>query len=81
VAGLDQPLDVGPVGVEALALAIGLEGATDVGALVPGQPEPRQRVEHLLLGVGAKARAVGVLDAQDEAPPCWRTNARLNSDM
>ena len=66
VAVLEQPLDVGPVGVEPLGLAVGRERAADVRALVPVQPEPAQGVEDLLLGVLAEARAVGVLDAQDE---------------
>ena len=61
-----QPVDVGSIGLEALGLAVRLEGASDVGALVPVQPEPRERVVELRLAVLAEARAVGVLDAQDE---------------
>ena len=64
----EQPLDVGPVGVEPLALAVGRERATEVGPLVPRQPQPVQRVVDLLLAVRTEPGAVGVLDAQEEAP-------------
>ena len=62
----EQPLDVGLVGVQALRLAVGGVGAAHIRALVPGQPQPVQRVEDLLLAVGAEPRPVGVLDAQHE---------------
>ena len=64
--GLEQLLDERLVGVEPLGLPVRRVGAADVRALVPGEAEPVQRVVDLLLAVGTKARAVGVLDAQDE---------------
>ncbi len=50
----------------ALGLAVGAVGAADVGAFVPGEAEPAEGVEDLLLGGGDEAGAVGVFDAEDE---------------
>ena len=50
----------------ALGLAVGAEGAADVGAFVPGEADPLEGVEDHLLGGGDEAGAVGVLDAEDE---------------
>ena len=50
----------------ALGLAVGAEGASDVGAFVPGEADPLEGVEDHLLGGGDEAGAVGVLDAEDE---------------
>ena len=66
MAVLEEPLDVGAVGVEALGLAVGREGPAEVRALVPVQPEPGEGVVELRLAVLTEARTVGVLDAQDE---------------
>ena len=66
VAVGEQALDVRPVGLEPLGLAVRRERAADVRALVPLQAEPAQGVEDLLLAVLAEARPVGVLDAQHE---------------
>ena len=64
----EEPLDVGPIGLEPLRLAVGGERPTDVRALVPVQSKPREGVVELRLGVLAEARAVGVLDPEDELP-------------
>jgi len=50
----------------ALGLAVGAVWAADVGAFVPGEAEPAEGVEDLLLGGGDEAGAVGVFDAEDE---------------
>ena len=66
VTGLDEPArDVG-VNVHALGLAVGAVFATDLGALVPVQPEPAQGVEQHEVGVLGVPLGVGVLDAEDE---------------
>ena len=66
LAAIDQlPLVIG-IDRAALAPAIGAEWATDVGAFVPRQPDPVQRIEDHLLRVGARAVLVGVLDPQYE---------------
>ena len=56
----------GPDRSRALALAIRGMRATDIGAFVPRQAEPVQRIEDHLLGLGACAGLVGVLDPEDE---------------
>jgi hypothetical protein len=50
----------------ALGLAVGAIGAADVGAFVPSDAEPTERVEDLLLRGGDEAGTVGVFDAEDE---------------
>src|ERR1700679_3275672 len=62
----EEKLDVFAVDFGALGLAIGAVGAAKVGAFVPGEAEPAEGVEDLLLGGGDEAGAVGVLDAEDE---------------
>jgi hypothetical protein len=62
-------LDVLAIDFGALGLAIGAVGAAEVGAFVPGEAEPAEGVEDLLLGGGDEAGAVGVLDAEDELAP------------
>src|SRR5580692_5840638 len=59
-------LDVLAVDFGALGLAIGAVGTAEVGAFVPGEAEPAEGVEDLLLGGGDEAGAVGVFDAEDE---------------
>lgn len=49
-----------------LGLAVGAGGAADVGAFVPWQAEPLQRLVDLGLGAGDEAAPIGVFDAQDE---------------
>ena len=66
MAGLDETVDVGPVGLEALRLAVRSERAADVRPLVPVQAEPAEHVVELRLAVLAEAGSVGVLDAEDE---------------
>ncbi len=68
VGGAVGEEDVGVLAVDfgALGLAVGSEGATDVGALVPVETEPAEGVEDHLLGGGDEAGAVSVLDAEDE---------------
>ena len=51
-----------------MLLAIRLVRAADVRAFVPVDAEPAQVAEQLVHEVLARARLVGVLDAQDEAP-------------
>ena len=65
-AVVEQDLDVLAVDFGAFGLAVWTVWAADVGALVPGEAEPVEGVEDLLLGRGDEAGAVGVLDAQDE---------------
>ena len=62
----EQHVAVLAVDFGALGLAVGAVGAADVGAFVPGEAEPAEGVEDLLLGGGDEAGAVGVFDAQDE---------------
>ena len=68
VGGAVGEEDFGVVAVDfgALGLAIGAEGAADVGAFVPGEADPAESVEDHLLGGGDEAGAVGVFDAEDE---------------
>ena len=65
-AVFEEDLGVLAVDFGALGLAVGSEGAADVGAFVPGEAGPAERVEDHLLGGGDEAGAVGVLDAEDE---------------
>jgi hypothetical protein len=53
--------------LESFGLPVRRVRAADVGAFVPVQPEPMQRVVDLLLAVGLEPRPVGVLDPEDEA--------------
>ena len=50
----------------AFGLAVGAVRAADVGAFVPGEADPAERVEDLLLRGGDEAGAVCVLDAENE---------------
>ncbi len=61
-AGLHQPRGRRPVQIEALGLAI----AGRRRPLVPVEAEPPERVDDELDVLVGRARAVGVLDAQDE---------------
>ena len=54
------------VGGDAQRLDVRLVRTADLGALVPVEPEPAQRLEDERLGAGDVALLVGVLDAQDE---------------
>ena len=63
---IDDLLDIGLVEVLAVALAIGAVGAADVGTFRPFQAAPFQRVKHLRLEFGRRARRIRVFDAQDE---------------
>ena len=65
-AVFEENLDVLAVDLGAFGLAVRAVGAADVGAFIPGEAEPVEGVEDLLLGGGDEAGAVGVLDAQDE---------------
>jgi hypothetical protein len=62
----EEFLDVFAVDFGALGLAIGAEGATDIGAFVPMEADPLEGVEDHLLAGGDEAGAVGVLDAENE---------------
>ena len=62
----EEDLDVLAIDFGALGLAVGAVRAADVGAFVPGEAEPAEGVEDLLLGRGDEAGAVGVFDAEDE---------------
>ena len=50
----------------AFGLAVGAVWAADVGAFVPGEADPAEGFEDLLLGGGDEAGAVGVFNAEDE---------------
>lgn len=65
-AGREQLRGVVLVDVRSLTLTVRRERTADVRALVPGQADPVERVVDHLLGIGARARLVGVLDAEDE---------------
>ena len=54
------------VDLSALGLAIRAKRAADVGTLVPGEAEPAEGVEYLLLGGSDEAGAVGVFNAEDK---------------
>src|SRR5271155_4438525 len=54
------------IDVGALGLAIGAIWPAYIGALIPSESEPVERVEDHLLGGCDEAGAVGVLDAEDE---------------
>ena len=58
--------DLALVDLAALGLAVGPVRPADVRALVPGQAHPAQGAQDGRLGIRGRARAVGVLDAQDE---------------
>ncbi len=66
VAGLNQLIDVGAVGVESFRLAVRAVLTADVRAFVRLQAEPFERVVDLLLGAFDEAGLVGVFDAEDE---------------
>ena len=66
MAGRHQILGILPVRVLALGLAIGAVRTTHVGAFVPVQTEPAQRLENVLLGFCGTAGLVGVFDTQDK---------------
>ena len=57
------------VNFSALGLAVRADGAADVRALIPGEAQRAERVEDHLLARGYVARAVRILDAQDELAP------------
>jgi hypothetical protein len=66
LALVEQDVDVLLIDGLALGLAVRPERATYIGALVPRQPGPAQRIEDHLFGVGAGARLIGVLDPEHE---------------
>ena len=66
VAVGDDLVDIGTVEVLAVGLAIRAVGAADIGTFGPFETAPFQRVQHLLLELGRRARGVRILDAQDE---------------
>ncbi len=66
VAAVQQLLGDVLVDVHALGLAVRGVRAADLGALVPGEAEPPQRVEQLVVGLLGVAGRVGVLDAEHE---------------
>jgi hypothetical protein len=66
LAALDQDARVRAIDLAALALAIRGERPAYIGTFIPRQADPVKRVEDQLLGVGARPRLIGVLDAQHE---------------
>ena len=66
VAALDQAGDGVVVQRAALGLPVRLVRAADLGALVPVQAEPAQRVQQRVVGLGGVAGGVGVLDPEHE---------------
>ena len=65
-AALDQHAGGAVVVVETLGLVVWRVGTADVGALVPLDAQPPQRLEHLVDGALDEASLVGVLDPDDE---------------
>ena len=66
--------------MQPLGLAIGTVRSTDVGTLVPVEPEPAQVLEDALLGLARRPLGVGVLDAQHErAVLAVRASSQLKS--
>src|SRR5580658_5158415 len=63
-----EALERGPVERNPLALVVGGVGAADVGALVPGEPEPAQVLEHGPREIHPVARGVEVVVPQDQGP-------------
>jgi len=68
-AGLDQFLGVLLVKLEPLGLAVGGVRPPDVRPLVVVEAEPPEHRQDAFLGALDVAGPVGVLDADDEAPP------------
>ena len=62
----EQDLGMPAVDVSALGLAVWAVRATDVGAFIPREADPAQRVKDHLLGGGHEAGAVGVFNAEHE---------------
>ena len=66
LAGVQQPLHDIAVDLAALGLPVRRIRSADVGALVPVQPEPAQRVQQGQIAFLAVARGVGVLEPKHE---------------
>ncbi len=64
--GVDELLGAGRVELEALRLDVGPEGAADVRALVPIEPQPLEGIVQVLDVFIGVARPIGVLEPQDE---------------
>src|SRR5690606_29334304 len=63
---LDEDVGVLAIDRAALGLPVRARGAAHIRPLVPVQADPAQRPQDRGLAVGARASAIGVLDAQDE---------------
>src|SRR5512132_1598789 len=63
-----EPLRHLAIDLEALGLPVGGVRPADVGALVPVDPEPPERVHHAVEGLLGDPRRVRVLDPQNEHP-------------
>src|SRR5699024_7390846 len=68
VAGLGQLLGAIGVDVPPLRLPVRAVRAADLHPLVPVEPEPREGVEELFVGLLGVPRGIGVLDPEDELP-------------
>ena len=66
MAGLDQLLRVGKIGILALGLDIGTAGAAHIGALIPVQAAGTEGIINDFGGAFHKALLVGILNAQNE---------------
>jgi len=66
IAGRDQARGVVAIDPCAFALPVRTKWPADVGPLVPVEAEPVQRIQDGVLGRRRAARAICVLDAQDE---------------
>ncbi|MPM50098.1 hypothetical protein SDC9_96833 [bioreactor metagenome] len=64
--GLDQLVDDAAVDLGALGLAVRAVRSADVGALVPGDAEPVQRVEDIVVRLLGGPGNVGVLDPEHQ---------------
>ena len=62
----EEAIDVFAIDRGALALAIGPVRAAFIGAFVPIDAEPTQRVQNRTFALGRASRAVGIFDAKEK---------------
>ena len=68
VAIVEQAVAMLGIDRAAFGLAIGAVRAADIGALIPAEPQPTQRIEDFLFGFARRSHLIGILDAQQELP-------------
>jgi hypothetical protein len=49
-------------------LTIGAVRTADIGAFIPAEAEPAQRIEDFFLGFAGRAHLIGILDTEQELP-------------